>query len=323
MNRSLLIFTTLLLLASSTINAQIATPSFLTYMYCPTGFSDAADCIGWRQPTGGTSDYFNACASGSSVGIPNNYFGSQTSANNAYMGLYTYATAGGLVDYREYIGTSISPLTIGKTYTMSIKVSLADNSIFATDGLGIYFSTYLVDFPALFANLPVHPQVDYSTYGPITDKTNWVTLTGTFVADSAYKYLTIGCFKSDANLAVSNVGGNSGDSYYYIGMIGVQDSTVEIKDTIAYPFPNAFTPNGDGHNDLFGLAGDALTTFDDFSLSVFNRWGQRVFWTDNASAAWNGMFNNLPAAQGVYVYTAQITDHGKTTALKGNVTLLR
>ena len=102
----------------------------------------------------------------------------------------------------------------------------------------------------------------------------------------------------------------------------MQDSTI-VEDTIAYPFPNAFTPNGDGTNDMFGFAGNPLTVFDDFSLSVFNRWGQRVFWTNNASDAWNGMFNNLPAAQGVYVYTAQITDHGKTTNLKGNVTLLR
>ncbi|PQJ10770.1 hypothetical protein CJD36_012425 [Flavipsychrobacter stenotrophus] len=320
MKYSFVIFPLLLLLVSFKSNAQISTPGFIHYVYCPYSYSQADACAGWRQVTQGTSDYFNACATGTTVGVPNNLFGTQSSWNNAYMGLFTYVD---MYEYREYIGTTIDALTKGKTYTMSIKVSLADYSKYATNGLGIFFSTYAVNEPLLSGPLAVTPQIDYSSYGVITDKTNWVTLTGTFVADSAYTNLVIGCFKNDANLTKSVVGGNTGDSYYYIGMIGVQDSAVEIKDTIAYPFPNAFTPNGDGHNDLFCLAGDPLTVYDDFSLSVFNRWGERVFWTNYSSAGWNGMYKNVPAAQGVYVYTAQITEHGKTTSLKGNVTLIR
>lgn len=307
------------MLASLKTNAQINTPSFKNYVYCPTSFSQADACAGWRQVTGGTSDYFNACANGSTVGVPDNLFGTQNSNINAYMGLYTYVEA---YEYREYIGTTINALTKGKTYTMAIKVSHADYSMYATNGLGIFFSTYPIDLPLFSGPLAVTPQIDYSDYGVITNKTNWVTLSKTFVADSAYTNLVIGCFKNDANLTKSAVAGTNSDSYYYIGMIGVQDSTI-IEDTIAYPFPNAFTPNGDGTNDMFCLAGDPLTVFDDFSLSIFNRWGERVFWTNNSSAGWNGMYNNVHAATGVYVYTAQITYQGKKTSLKGNVTLIR
>ncbi len=320
MKYSFVIFTLLFLSAPFKISAQIATPSFVNYVYCPNNFSQTDACNGWRQPTAGTSDYFNACATGTSVGVPDNYFGQQSSDQNAYTGLATFLS---IAEGREYIGTSFPPLNKGQTYTMSMKVSLADSSKYATNGLGIFFSTYPVDLPSTYGAIPVTPQIDYSSYGVITDKVNWVTLTGSFVADSAYTNLVIGCFKNDADITYSEVVGGSYDySYYYIGEIGVQDSTI-VRDTVKYPFPNAFTPNGDGTNDIFGFAGDPLTVFDDFSLSVFNRWGERVFWTNYSSAGWNGMYKNVTAAQGVYVYTAQITEHGKTTSLKGNVTLIR
>ncbi len=323
MKSTFIIFLLLLLMVCSTSNGQIVTPSFMDYIMCPTNLAQVTYCTVWRQPTAGTSDYFNACAVGTPVGVPDNFAGSQYSVKNAYIGLATFLSTS--ASYREYIGTSFAPLIKGKTYTMAIKVSLADSSKYASNGLGVFFSTYPVDLPSFSGSLAVTPQIDYSSYGVITDKINWVTLSKTFVADSAYTHLTLGCFKNDADISYIDLGPGSyyeDYSYYYIGEIGVQDSII-ARDTIAYPFPNAFTPNGDGHNDLFCLAGDPLTVYDDFSLSVFNRWGERVFWTNYSSAGWNGMYKNVPAGQGVYVYTAQITDHGKTTTLKGNVTLIR
>jgi gliding motility-associated-like protein len=326
----------LLLLCYYITSAQIVTPGFTRYSACPTSYSQVTNCTGWRQPTGGTSDYFNACATALSVGVPQNILGYQNSIDSAYVGLITYAPTS-IYDYKEYIGTSISPLIVGQTYTMSIVISLADNSVYATDGLGVFFSTYTVDTPTLFSTLPLTPQVDYSDYGVIRDKLSWVTLTKTFVADSAYTNLLVGCFKPVSILHIDTVtGGDSHEgyepySYYYIGRIGIPDTsngqidTTKIVDTttLTYVFPNVFSPHGDTKNDVFRIITLFGSAFSEYSLSIYNRYGQRVFFTEDPAAGWNGVFNGVPQEIGTYYYMAIIKYNNKSDLVKGDLTLVR
>jgi len=89
--------------------------------------------------------------------------------------------------------------------------------------------------------------------------------------------------------------------------------------------PNAFTPNGDGQNDYFyprqllsrGVAG--------FTMTVFNRWGQKMFETSNASGrGWDGKFNEKEQPMGVYLYQIRVVmKNGRTEEYTGNVTLVR
>ncbi|HOS48836.1 MAG TPA: gliding motility-associated C-terminal domain-containing protein, partial [Bacteroidia bacterium] len=53
---------------------------------------------------------------------------------------------------------------------------------------------------------------------------------------------------------------------------------VEIIPQMSFYIPNTFTPNGDGLNDTFGIAGEALK---EFRMQIFNRWGQLVFESGN------------------------------------------
>ncbi len=329
-------------------HAQIKTPPFTNYTSCPTSFSQVDRCTGWRQPTEGTSDYFNACSPGLPVGIPYNTFGSQTATDSAYTGLYAYVNESSLQDYREYIATSFKALTVGKTYTMTITVSLADNSTYGTDGLGALFTTYPVDMPDHRTTLPMKPQVDYSGYGPITDKANWVTLTGTFIADSAYTHLTVGCFKDDTDITVDSVSaGSLHYAYYYIGSIGIPDPDWTPPDTTAPPpvdtttppppidtthgtdgtvfylFPTAFTPNNDGRNDVFRIIGSADNDYKDYSLRVYDRWGQCVFVTHDPNAGWNGYYNGQQQDAGVFFYLCEFGLNSRHVTLKGDVTLVR
>lgn len=65
--------------------------------------------------------------------------------------------------------------------------------------------------------------------------------------------------------------------------------------------PSAFTPNGDGLNDLFQIS--IFRPCETFSISIFNRWGQLIFEAEDASEAiWDGTFNNTMAEEGIYVY---------------------
>ncbi|MEO1449895.1 MAG: gliding motility-associated C-terminal domain-containing protein, partial [Bacteroidota bacterium] len=67
--------------------------------------------------------------------------------------------------------------------------------------------------------------------------------------------------------------------------------------------PNAFTPNADGINDRFTVRGNFVR---DFTLQVFNRWGQLIFTSESVENGWDGRVNGRPAPEGVYVYRLQI-----------------
>lgn len=92
----------------------------------------------------------------------------------------------------------------------------------------------------------------------------------------------------------------------------------------AEPFlfiPNAFTPNGDGHNDVLFVRGN---TIDEMELIIYNRWGQQVFRSTSQSFGWDGRFNGSLATPDVYGYYLTILcTGGETFTKKGNITLLR
>jgi len=86
--------------------------------------------------------------------------------------------------------------------------------------------------------------------------------------------------------------------------------------------PTAFSPNGDGQNDVFRA--QASGTITDYYLVVYNRWGQMVFETTDLNVGWDGMYNGQQQEMGVYVYYARYTFAGDNEdLLRGNVTLLR
>ncbi len=91
--------------------------------------------------------------------------------------------------------------------------------------------------------------------------------------------------------------------------------------------PNAFTPNGDGANDIFYIKGYGIQKVK--SLRIFNRWGQIVFSRENSSpndknAGWDGKVKGQVAASGAYIYVAEVVcNEGKALPLKGTVMLLK
>ncbi|MBC8047883.1 MAG: gliding motility-associated C-terminal domain-containing protein [Fimbriimonadaceae bacterium] len=86
--------------------------------------------------------------------------------------------------------------------------------------------------------------------------------------------------------------------------------------------PNAFTPNGDGLNDLFKVTQLGENTISG-ELKVFNRWGEVIFTTTDITRGWDGIYNNNEALNGGYVYYAIIQCSDKTIEKKGVVSLIR
>ncbi len=86
--------------------------------------------------------------------------------------------------------------------------------------------------------------------------------------------------------------------------------------------PNAFTPNGDGVNDVFRVLGN-VGRLTDFGLGIYNRWGERIFFTQDKYSGWDGIHRNLPSLLGTYVYMLEYSIEGKPYLQKGNFHLLR
>ena len=88
-------------------------------------------------------------------------------------------------------------------------------------------------------------------------------------------------------------------------------------------FPTAFSPNGDGLNDLFGPMG-SISILTDYSFRVYNRWGQEVFYSKNPMTKWNGIYGSLQQPTGVFVWRAEYTLPGFGKQInKGSVLLIR
>lgn len=89
--------------------------------------------------------------------------------------------------------------------------------------------------------------------------------------------------------------------------------------------PSAFTPNDDGLNDLFKTRPQCPAIgLQNFSLSVYNRWGQLVFMTNDINKGWDGKYKNKGLDQGVYVYLVDYSfKQNKFHHQKGAITLVR
>lgn len=99
---------------------------------------------------------------------------------------------------------------------------------------------------------------------------------------------------------------------------------VPVKVEAEYTFfvPNAFTPNGDGDNDIFMGEGMGIRKF---TFLVFDRWGNQIFKSEDPSLGWNGMLpSGKPAQIDVYVYKIFILDvMNEDHTYIGHVSLLR
>jgi large repetitive protein len=91
--------------------------------------------------------------------------------------------------------------------------------------------------------------------------------------------------------------------------------------------PNAFTPDGDGINDVLMVRGSGIVTVKTFR--IFNRWGEVVFERSNfapntTAFGWDGKINGIVGGPDVFVYTAEVVcGNGTTFTYKGNVSLLK
>ncbi len=281
-----------------------------------------------------TPDVFYYCSSSVSNGIPQNSIGYQYPLSDSiYVGI---GVSRSFNVVREFITVKMTEkLEENKMYCGEFYVSLCDECSYAISSLGMYFST---DSVCGSNNLKIDKsQIQNDSLNIITDKQNWVKISGSFVANGGEQFLTIGNFYNDNftekhSIKVSN---SSYDvAYYYIDNVSVYacDSPLEAQpqDTTFVFIPNVFSPNQDGENDLWQVTANKVTSL---NVQVFNRWGEQVYKTNlanteeptNFNPAWDGYTpTGKTVPEGTYFYIVQYTlPNGEVKVEKGHLTLIR
>jgi len=102
--------------------------------------------------------------------------------------------------------------------------------------------------------------------------------------------------------------------------INVVDS--ELLDCADLLLPKAFTPNGDGLNDFYGISNDFIVD-ELVYFEIFDRWGTRVFETANVGQKWDGNFKSSPLTPANYVYKIKYVCRSTEFVKTGNFSILR
>lgn len=199
------------------------------------------------------------------------------------------------------------------------------------DSLGIYTVTAVNDCGTSSADVEVIPSsieadfVPSSVFGGLPLD---VQFTNTSAGGVYYQWLLNG------NLVAQTVNWNREFTYfglYEVTLIaddgfGCLDTTLRVIEVILEDdqlfVPNAFTPDNDNLNEVFKAYGPV---FPDYQLEIFNRWGQRVFITDDIETGWNGSMNtgDFYVQPEVYVWVITYTKGAERMRRTGHVTVLR
>jgi hypothetical protein len=222
-------------------------PGLETNSGCPSSVAQMYLATGWNNVSGhsGSADYLHTCGGAGTVGVPSNYFGSQTAhTGNAYMGFALYYQS--TPSFREYLVCSLSTagLTPGNTYTVTWWISCADNSSRATDDLQYYFSASPPTWGGNWNPMTtLTPQAAIPSGTYISNKTAWVQFSASFTASGGERYMTMGNFLSDAATStIANGAGAYTTGYIYIDDGVLQASVVlsaDIQELSASEVPNA------------------------------------------------------------------------------------
>ena len=103
---------------------------------------------------------------------------------------------------------------------------------------------------------------------------------------------------------------------------GTATDNVLVKVYSSFLVPNAFTPNGDGKNDVFEIL--ALDNYTVGKLLVYNRYGQLIFSSKGTYKSWDGRYRGTPQPQGMYVYYIEMKSPGRPAIIKkGSLLLIR
>ncbi|MCX6270565.1 MAG: PKD domain-containing protein [Bacteroidetes bacterium] len=110
------------------------------------------------------------------------------------------------------------------------------------------------------------------------------------------------------------------------GCYDTASAQVHVKGFFTFYIPNAFSPNDDGYNDFFGPKGEGWGKYKQYTMMVFNRWGEMIYQTNDPDKPWNGRKDNSGkiCQDGQYIYFIKLQAEDESiNEYKGFVILIR
>lgn len=209
------------------------------------------------------------------------------------------------------------------TYSVTLTVT-SNNGCAATLTIPNYITVYPQPVAAFTATPPVTSVLNTTiqfTDNSTGQPNNWVWDFGDFIGTSTiqhptYTYDNEISFTYTVSLIVTN----------QYGCTDTARMPVEIQPEFTFYIPNAFTPNGDGKNDLFFGTGIGIDKYD---IWIFDRWGNMIFHGQSLNDFWDGRVHKAGSSldicqEDVYVWKVALTDvFGKNHKYIGHVTLIK
>lgn len=226
----------------------VPNPSFELIDSCPQypyvlGYQPGAVPLYWFSSSD-TPDYFNACED-TVTDVPTNIFGHQYAMDGqAYSGMFSYFSFG---DFREMVSVELSsPMVVGETYFASFYANAAyggyQEVAWACSNLGLLFCMD-PNYYDLFTQQPPFELRNYAHVWSsvvISDTANWVLVSGSFVADSAYRFMVVGNQFNDANTTVDSLGPGYPWAYQFVDQfcVSIDPLGCPLANSINGPAPS-------------------------------------------------------------------------------------
>lgn len=234
----------------------------------------------------------------------------------------------------EFISTTIAPkgLSIGKNAIFGFSTSpclgvneerftgvveefkIYDRAISRLEANSLYL------FPGLIANrdttIFVGESVDLSAGTNCASNVSWTPTAGLTLTNNFNTTATPDISTTYVLTTVTNDGCTQIDS---VRINVISDDEIACEKLL---LPKAFTPNGDQLNDIYRISNNFIVESLQ-SFEIFDRWGTRVFVTDQVNEGWDGYFNGTAVNPGLYIYKISYTCLGSEYSKLDNFTVLR
>ena len=250
----------------------------------------------WISPTGGSPECFKTCAVFQpNYLVPQNIWGYQWPRTGiGYAGFGVWCDPLVYPDAREYIQVRLTDtLKENIKYKVNFYVNLSDSSWYATDDIGAYFSDTAI-YKGIADHSPFNsfiPQIENQNGNIITDKINWVLISGIYKAHGGEQYITIGNFYNDANTDTLKVSyGGSSPAYGLFSLYYIDDIYVYL-----YEVAEA------GNN-------QTICSGDNVQIGTAPKSGCAYYWQPATGLSNDSIANPIANPQTTTIYYLQQTD---------------
>lgn len=215
----------------------------------------------------------------------------------------------------------------------TLHVSICEGDTYYFNGLqrnvsGIYIQNNILangcdSITTLFLTINDNPEVSIIGNHEICNQTTgWLSVDGNF---SYYLWNTGETSKSVSFYSSRNYVVTVMDNNNCTAKDSIQTIVVNCEDTCQIYVPNTFTPDNDGFNDNFFPKANSDCLFNEFQLSIFNRWGEVIFVSKNINNHWSGISKGVDCPTDTYIWVLEYKVDGNVAPIKkiGHVNLIR